>query len=111
MPKAQNLSSVEEQHLICRDLLHAWYTVQDFTIRDSETKRRVGIIRRVLECTRCHTQREDLIWLKSFERLSSRYIYPEGYRIEGGHRGLTKKTEIREEVYKRAVAKGKVTKA
>jgi hypothetical protein len=99
---AEALHAIKDQYLECRDLLHAWRTIQDFQVRDADTRRKTGILRRLLECDRCGTQREDLIWLRTFERLSSRYIYPDDYRAPGHHRGITAKTDIRAEVWRRA---------
>lgn len=103
------LDTLSETYLECRDLMHAWKVEQDFLIRDAGTRRKLGIVRRLLCCTRCETRREDLIWMKTFARLSSRYIYPDGYGVRGNHRGVVSKAEVRSEAYRRAVEAGRVT--
>lgn len=72
------VDAVLSEHLECRTLAHAWkYT--DVT-RDGRNYVQGR------ECTRCETVKFVTISPKG-EVVSSRYVYPKGYMVDGG--GLT----------------------
>lgn len=69
---------VLDEHIDCRTLAHAWkYTTVTREGRNYVQGR---------ECTRCATVKFVTISNKG-EVVSSRYVYPKGYMVEGG--GLT----------------------
>lgn len=92
-----DLTGAEKTHLVCRDLMHAWQWTTDLI--PHRIDRKVVEVTRVLACLRCETQREDTYRVPTFERLKSRYVYPDGYLIhQGGHVPVS---DVRREVYAR----------
>lgn len=93
MTKSQKHTTTTRQYddtyLDCRDLRHPWKVVGFY--------RQAGDIRRILECTRCGTQRNDH-WHSDGQREPSSYSYAEGYQVEGGFDTY----EVRREVIRRA---------
>lgn len=79
----------DDVFLTCRDLRHVWRLVGYY--RDN------GAVRRLLDCERCGTQRNDR-WSQSGERIASSYNYAEQYRMEGGMDAV----EVRREAMHRA---------
>ncbi len=74
----KRIDNVLPEHLDCRTLAHAWkYTTVERDGRNYVQGR---------ECTRCETLKFVTINPKG-ELVSSRYVYPKGYMVEGG--GLT----------------------
>jgi len=92
-----DLTDAEKTHLVCRDLMHAWEWTTDLIPHRED--RRITTVTRVLACLRCETQREDTYRVPTFERLKSRYVYPEGYLVhQGGHVPVA---DVRREVWGR----------
>jgi hypothetical protein len=91
------LKNTARDHLVCRDLMHAWKFTTDLV--PHRIDRKVVEVTRVLECLRCETTREDTYKVPSFERVKSRYVYPDGYLVhQGGHVPVT---FVRSEIYRR----------
>lgn len=65
----------DDVFLTCRDLRHVWRLVGYY--------REGGTVRRLLDCSRCGTQRNDR-WLPNGERVASSYSYAEQYQMQGG---------------------------
>lgn len=65
----------DDVYLTCRDLRHVWRLVGYY--------REGGSVRRVLDCERCGTQRNDK-WMPNGERVTSSYSYAEQYQMEAG---------------------------
>jgi hypothetical protein len=92
-----DLTETSKTHLVCRDLMHAWEWTTDLV--PHRVDRKIVEVTRVLACLRCETTREDTYKVPTFERLKSRYVYPDGYLVhQGGH---VPKTTVRAEVFKR----------
>ena len=91
------LKNTTREHLVCRDLMHAWQWRTDLV--PHRIDRKVVEVTRVLSCLRCSTTREDTYAVPSFARVSSRYVYPDGYLVhQGGHIPVS---SVRSEVYRR----------
>lgn len=71
----QAVRQYDDVYLTCRDLRHVWSLVGYY--RDN------GVVRRLLDCERCGTQRNDQ-WKANGERVASSYRYAEQYVMEGG---------------------------
>lgn len=69
----------------CRDLRHAWEHVSD-EITEKSKRRQVISFKRILECTRCQTQRIDEFKVvgTTLVRRKTKYDYPEGYGLPKG---------------------------
>jgi hypothetical protein len=92
-----DLSHADKEHLVCRDLMHAWSFLTDMTPHREE--RKITTVTRILSCLRCETQREDTYRVPTFERVRTRYVYPEGYLVhQGGHVPVQ---DVRREVWHR----------
>ncbi len=75
---SSKVDAVLAEHLECRTLAHAWkYTTVERDGRNYVQGR---------ACTRCECEKYVTISPKG-ELVSSRYVYPKGYMVEGG--GLT----------------------
>jgi len=72
---AKQVRSYDDTYLTCRDLRHVWEVVGFY--------RADGIVRRLLDCQRCGTQRDDK-WTQSGERVASSYSYADEYQLRGG---------------------------
>lgn len=96
--KSVTIKDIDTGLLECRDLQHSWVHSTDFQIQRID--RRIASVRRVLQCTRCGAMRTDHYELPSFHRISSSYVYPEGYLIPG-HKGRILVAEVRQEILKR----------
>lgn len=92
-----DLTGTSKTHLVCRDLMHAWQWQTDLV--PHRIDRKVVEVTRLLSCLRCATTREDTYRVPTFERIKSRYIYPDGYLVhQGGHVPVQ---DVRREVYTR----------
>lgn len=69
-----DLTSYNEDFLLCRDLRHSWTPMGFF--------RNGSRIRRQLQCSRCTTTRVDT-WEPNGARISNAYQYPEDYQLQG----------------------------
>ena len=87
---AQEVRTYDDVFLTCRDLRHVWQLV-GFYRSDN------GVVRRLLDCARCGTQRQDR-WRMNGERESSSYSYAEQYQMQNGFDTF----EVRKEVMHRA---------
>ena len=87
---AKQVRGYDDVYLTCRDLRHDWGIVGFYRSPD-------GVVRRLLDCARCGTQRQDR-WRLSGERESSSYSYPDDYRVQDGFDTW----EVRKEVLSRA---------
>lgn len=99
------LKEAPSQHLVCRDLMHAWEWVTDLTPntnKSNQVGRRLKTVTRVLACTRCETQRTDEYEVPSFTRIRTMYSYPEGYLARQNNVHV-KVADVRAEVYRRMV--------
>ena len=70
--------------LDCRDMRHGWQRAGDTVLIKQAGQ--VRHFERKLECFRCGCMRVDeyKITRVALERIRSRYVYPEGYRVPGG---------------------------
>ena len=84
------VSGYDDVFLACRDLRHTWQVVGFYRLPG-------GLVRRVLDCERCGTQRADR-WRTNGEREPSSYSYVDGYQLTGGFDTW----EVRKEVMSRA---------
>ena len=76
------MDELSANHLMCRDLGHAWDPHDAWY--DSENQQ----YRRVLMCRRCETKRSQ--WVSRLGVLSrNSYTYPKGYQAPGGVGRLT----------------------
>lgn len=98
--------------LACRSIRHAWAEDQPFYKVEVEGGVRGALyVERILICMRCETRRVLFYrvhdhWL---EQLSSRYHYPEGYRLHGkADRPLSQVVHF--EAFRRAQSMGLPTK-
>jgi hypothetical protein len=93
----RGLAKVPDEYLRCRDLLHAWDTVEDFTIVDAST------IERSLCCSRCGTLRWDSFTATSegLVKDRSRYAYPQDYQLANVPRGVKPGVFVRGELFRR----------
>lgn len=96
-PKTVVLDNATNTHLVCRDLMHAWSWQTDLV--PHRIDRKVVEVTRMLACLRCAALREDTYKVPTFERVKSRYIYPDGYLVQG--RGHVPVQDVRREVYHR----------
>lgn len=87
---AKQVRQYDDVYLTCRDLRHRWQLVGFYRSPD-------GLVRRLLDCERCGTQRADR-WRLSGEREPSSYSYVDGYSVEEGMDTY----EVRKEVLHRA---------
>ena len=93
-----DLTGTDKTYIVCRDLMHAWEWTTDLIPHREEKK--VTTVTRVLTCLRCETLREDTYRVPTFERLKSRYVYPDGYVVHSGG-GHVPVATVRAEVYRR----------
>lgn len=105
---AKGLRTLPDNFLDCRDLKHSWRKINNYRPREMHTeggkaKTRISpLLYRTLECVRCATQRTDVIYARTFERLSVSYDYPEAYTMPGVPRGVKSSTILRQEAVRRA---------
>jgi hypothetical protein len=93
----RGLAHVPDEYLRCRDLLHSWVTVRDFTIVSGST------IERSLVCSRCGTLRYDSFTATSdgLVKDRSRYSYPQDYQLVNVPRGVKPGVFVRGELFRR----------
>src|SRR5688500_8404333 len=82
--EAPVLSELDEKHLACRDLRHAWTP-------EAYWKGNFGFVHRRLKCSRCKTVRLDRWEGGDVKR---QYQYPDGYRVEGRVHAVDVRDEI-----------------
>lgn len=79
------LENMKPAFLECRTLRHVWHIWQYDTIEGYNGRRvdrKAMVLRRDMHCTRCDTTRYDFFeYGSSFRRLTSRYVYPKGYKF------------------------------
>jgi hypothetical protein len=97
-----DLTGISQQHLVCRDLAHAWKWESD--IVPKRIDRKVVSIERMLSCLRCGTIRHDTYSVPDFQRVKSQYTYPEHYLVPNS--GHVRVSFVREEIFKRWTKKG-----
>lgn len=108
---AEGLKQLPENFLDCRDLKHSWQKQANYRPREQhmepgtgQVKTRVSpLLYRNLVCTRCGTGRTDVIYARTYERLSVSYTYPENYQMPGVPRGVKSSTILRQESVRRAM--------
>jgi hypothetical protein len=93
---ANPLRQYDDEFLLCRrgNLGHVWAVVGYY--RDAD-----GLVRRLLECERCESERRDRWDRGSGDRLTGSYKYAEGYQITGNETP-TSATDVRLEAMRRA---------
>lgn len=87
---ARQVRAYDDTYLTCRDLRHVWQLVGFYRSPG-------GIVRRLLDCQRCGTQRHDR-WRTDGQREPSSYSYAESYQMQDGMDTY----EVRREVLHRA---------
>ena len=103
-----NAKLYDDVFLACRDLRHPWELVGYY--------RQDGVVRRILECARCGTQRHDK-WHNDGEREPSHYNYVEDYQVEGGfdtwavRREVIRRAKVHSSLEAMLAASGKVRSA
>ena len=100
---ADRLKEAPDAWVACRDMMHAWATLNDFHVSGRHGK--VLEIRRDLVCMRCETVRhEDYDATKAgLEKVRQSYTYPRGYQFPGVPRGVKPKAIVQQEQYRRAM--------
>lgn len=105
----KRLREQADEFLACRDLRHAWETTSPFyTVTPAiDANARDTRIVRDLVCTRCGTIRRDSFQntKHGLEKFGTSYGYPDGYQMEGMVRGVKPAALIREEEYRRVLAR------
>ena len=71
------LGDYDDEYLTCRNLGHYWRVLGYFRATSG------ALTSRRLVCQRCETERTDLWSPVSGDRIGARYLYGQGYRIEG----------------------------
>ncbi|GAC1527459.1 MAG: hypothetical protein NVS3B1_17800 [Marmoricola sp.] len=102
---AKGLKALPENFLDCRDLRHSWKKAADYRPREQKMEggtKLSPLLYRSLICARCGTGRTDVIYARTYERLSVAYTYPENYQIPGVPRGTKQSTILRQESVRRA---------
>lgn len=71
----------------CRDMGHLWGAPRTFETQNEAQSKNVLSLTRRRTCVRCNTDRDEH-WIvnrryATIQRVNSRYIYPEGYRLHG----------------------------
>lgn len=85
------VKALDTEYLQCRSMLHAW-KIESFRLAETEEQRALKggllfkqVIKRDLTCLRCGTVRTDFFGRVDarfpFEKIRSRYAYPQGYRF------------------------------
>ncbi len=102
---ADNLKTLPDSWVQCRDMMHAWAILNDFHVAGKIN--RVSIIKRELVCMRCGCVRfEDYEMTKwGLNKVGQQYNYPAGYQIPGVPRGVKPKAIVQQEQYRRAMEK------
>lgn len=99
----ERTAGLTAQALACRETNHIWATVsQGHALRALLAHR--GQFEKVRTCQTCGSQKSDLYWLPSFERVRApRYTWSEGYLIakEFAGRGRLSKADILREQFVR----------
>lgn len=70
------LQELTDAMVMCRTVGHAW---DEWTPKDRPSTR--GGWPFTLRCTRCTTERWDVIATRTGELIQRRYLYPDGYRL------------------------------
>lgn len=100
---AQRWADVQTVHLKCRALGHAWDPVATFVERVD----RVEVLRVVLACMRCKSERHDLLRRRDGTREAGpKYGYANGYVLKSRAAWGTRtvfNAEVRRELYSRLV--------
>lgn len=105
----QRLREQSDEHLACRDLRHAWEVTTPFyaVTPEEDSYVRSARIVRDLVCRRCGTIRRDSFHATKhgLEKFGTSYGYPDGYQMDGMVRGVKPQALIREEEYRRVLAR------
>lgn len=96
----ESLRSMPDEFMDCRDLRHSWVKVKGYTTIDGTDVKKTYVSRE-LQCLRCGCVRTDVINVRTFDRVSSSYMYQEGYTVKGAGVG-NRAALVRREVYRRA---------
>lgn len=88
--------------LVCRSMSHPWDRVKIAPARRAQLLA-LGQTETVWNCIRCGARRIDLFELPSFDTLSTRIEYPQGYLIDKGT-GRLPKVMARRALYDRDLA-------
>lgn len=111
----KTLEKLPDNFMDCRDMKHSWVRLQDFRPKELHTEgaqpgqpgrqkvRMSPLVYRQLICTRCGCVRTDTVFLRTFEKLSTTYAYPEDYQLPGVPRGVKSSLVVRQEQYRRAM--------
>ena len=89
-PIEDQIEHLTDNMLMCRDLRHAWGVEAGYHKVEVEGGiRGAKYLERRLACLRCDTLRVELVRIHSswIERISTYYVYPEGYHLKGAKRG------------------------
>ena len=102
---ASHLRDLPTEWVTCRDMRHAWATLNDFHVTGKEG----GFVRvqRELICMRCETVRYEVYdqTRTGLDKVSQSYGYPDGYQLAGVPRGVKPQAIIQQEQYRRAMEK------
>lgn len=95
------LRDLPEKWVSCRDMRHAWATLNDFHV----TGKGHVQIQRQLVCMRCETVRFEVYerTATGLDKVGQSYGYPDGYQIPGVPRGVKPQAIIQQEQYRRAM--------
>lgn len=81
-----DLTAVKDDFVTCRVRRHRWEAVEDDKNVYRDYQSSVAVARFASKCDRCGTIRYEAWNRLTGEILFATYVYPDGYRIEGGAR-------------------------
>lgn len=93
----EHLSTLPEKFLDCRDMMHAWKRSGGYRPVGA-AKGNVKFLKRAVVCTRCGTEREDVYSMRTMDKVSTSYHYPEGYQIKGNRLRAGRGQSVRREL-------------
>lgn len=98
--KADDVATVKNQFLMCREKGHQWRHLNDEISEGS--KRAVKEVARQWNCPTCGTEMTEWITVPAFEIRRRKYAYPDGYLFDiPAMGGRVLRPEIRREQFRR----------
>lgn len=79
--RVSDVSELKNQFLLCREKCHHWSHVTDHVTKENPSTGAIIQIERVWHCKTCKTNVFEQIAVPSFNILSRKYEYPDGYLI------------------------------
>lgn len=99
------ISSLNDQHLLCRDFGHRWSLRSHHSRVVQWANGAEPVVERIVRCTICRTTRTEQVRRRDGEMIRRNYAYPDGYRFPAGvsGRGGMAKAPFRVEWIRRAI--------